>query len=184
MKLYIVYFFVLIRVINVNAQDYSFINKVITPYEKNNPIPLDTIFLEERFIILGKDILEIEYLNKESFKLWWGNNNMPPLELFYSGYNFNHLKSDIIKSQKDSIINFKELNNYFYASSKKFIKNNPKNKYLSISKPFFNCSKDWCFIIKSLFIPHTGMGRSHEMYIYIKVNDRWVLYNTITLSFT
>ncbi len=66
------YFKILITLItlNLNAQeDYSFINEIITPYEKNNPIPKDTIFLSNKFLDLNESF---KNLNKETIKIWWG----------------------------------------------------------------------------------------------------------------
>jgi len=168
-------------------EEYEVINEVISPFEKNIPIPLDSIFLNNKFIVLGVNHFKAENINEETFKFLWNNGDIkgqPPIELFFKNFNLSHLKSDIIKSQSDSIINFKSLKGYFHSSNEAFIKNNPKHKYLSISKPFFNCNKDWCFIVKSQYIPYTSTGGNGVMYIYVKVDDLWVLYNTIDLWLT
>ncbi len=68
-----------------------------------------------------------------------------------------------------------------YIANQEYIENNPKKKYLSISMPFFNYTKDWCVIVKSKHIPYTDTGGSGVMYIYVKVNEKWVLYNAINL---
>lgn len=51
----------------------------------------------------------------------------------------------------------------------------------SISKPFFNKSKDWGMIINSEYIPYTNTGGSGLLYIYTKIDNKWVLYNVINL---
>lgn len=186
MKKYLIYLLLIIS-ISINAQEYEFINEVITPFEDNNPIQLDSIFLKNRFIILGDNHLKYSHLNEDSFRMLWdimGNKQEPPVELFLMNFNFEHLKADIIKSQNDSIVDFNKLNKYFYSTDEVFIKNNPKKKYISISQPFFNDVKDWCFIIKNEFIPYTNTGGNSVMFIYIKIDDIWILYNTLTLSLT
>lgn len=165
----------------VIGQEYSFINEVITPYENNNVIPLDTIFLMEEFIDL-KTHFKLEYLNEETVKLWWFNGKkLPPVELFLANFDLNHLKSEISKTQNKLDINFKSLNKYFYKSSQEYIKENPKNKYLSISRPFFNHNQNWCVIVKSEYIPYVNVTSGGVMYIYVKVKDKWILYNTINV---
>jgi len=182
MKKFIFFIFLpLAFLTSVNGQEYSFINEVVTPYEKDNVIPLDTIFLRGEYINL-KTHLKLEYLNEETVKLWWSNGNkIPPVELFLANFDLNHLKSEINKSQNDSNINFNFLNKYFYKSNQEYVKENPKKKYLSVSRPFFNHNKDWCAIVKSQYIPYTNTGGSGVMYIYVKVQDKWILYNIINI---
>jgi hypothetical protein len=98
-----------------------------------------------------------------------------------ANFDLNHLKSEINKSQNDSNINFNFLNKYFYKSNQEYIRENPKKKYLSISRPFFNYNKDWCVIVKSQYIPYTNTGGSGVMYIYVKADDKWILYNVINI---
>lgn len=124
MRKYLI-FFLIISSYNIEAQQYEFINEVVTTYEKDNPIPLDTIFLKSKFIALGEKRMPLEYLNEETIKFWWRNGNIkqhPPIELFLKNFNLSHLKSDINNSQHDSIINFKALNSSFHSSSNEFIK--------------------------------------------------------------
>lgn len=148
---------------SLHAQEYEFINQVIVPFDETSTVPLDTIYLKNKFIILGNDYINLELLNEETIRFWWDNSyKNPPVELFLENYNLTHLKNDILLSQKDSNIDFSRLNNYFFSVDNQFIKENPKNNYLSISKPFYNCKKDWCFIIKS--------------------NSKWVLYNTMNVG--
>jgi hypothetical protein len=174
-------FLTLIFFSKINGQEYSFINEVITPYEKNNSIPLDSIFLREKFINL-KNHINLKYLNEETIKLWWNNGKkLPPVDLFLKNFDLSHFKAEIKKTQSDSIIDFESLEKYFYCSNQEYVTNNPKKKYLSISKPFFNFSKDWCVIVKSQYIPYTNTGGSGVMYIYVKVQDKWILYNIINI---
>lgn len=172
-------------IIVASAQDYKFINEVISPYDENNPIPLDSIYLNKKFIILGENYIKSDYLNEQTIRFWWSSSDKnAPVELFLANFNINHLRENINRSQKDSIINFKKLNSYFYSCDDVFIAENQKNKYLSISKPFFNCEKNWGFIVKSEYTPYSNSGGNAVMYIYIKVDSKWILYNTLTLSLT
>ena len=186
MKNNIIFFLIILNFSSTSgAQDYKFINEVILPYAENNPIPLDSIYLNKRFITLGEDYIKLEYINEQTIRFWWSNSSKKaPIELFLANFNLNHLKEDIIKSQKDSIINFKKLNNYFYSYDDEFVIKNQKTRYLSISKPIFNCKKNWSFIVKSEYTPYTNSGGNAVMYIYIKVDSKWILYNTINLSLT
>lgn len=179
----LVFFIFLPLILSNNAigQEYSFINEVVTRYEKDNVIPVDTIFLREEFINL-KTHLKLEYLNEETIKLWWSNGNkLPPIELFLANFDLDHLKSEINKTQNEFDINFKSLNKYFYKTNQDYVNDNPKKKYLSISRPIFNYSKDWCVIVKSQYVPYTNTGGSGVMYIYVKVKDKWILYNTVNI---
>ena len=184
MKKHILYLFLTICPATlIIAQEYDFINEVITSYEKDIPIPLDTIFLNKNFIALGKNHMKIEYLNKNSFEFWWNDlrKNKPPIELFLKNFSLDHLKLEILKSQNDSLINFKALNSYFHSSNQEFIKTHPKNTYLSISKPLFNPNKDWCIIVKSSYNPFFNAGGGGMLYIFVKVDDKWILYYRFSL---
>jgi len=168
------------------AQEYEFINQVITPFEKKNPIPLDTIFLRNKFLLPGKGFQSIESFNKPNLKSLWEPIpyvHTPPVELFLHNFDTGYIQSELQKIQNDSLINIEQLNKYFYLCSDEFVKNNPRNKYISISKPIFNRNKDWCFIVKSHFIPYVQVGGG-IMEIYVKVNKVWVLYHTLTLWFS
>jgi len=187
MKKYLITLFIMIYCVGLNAQDYQFINEVILPYKEtnykdNNAISLDSIYLMKKFIIIGKDFSKIEYFNEKSIKFWWNDNrNSPLVELFLKNFNFEHLKADLIRSKNDSIIDFTKLNKYFHSTDENYQNEYPKNQYLSISKPFFNCNRDWCFIIKSKYIPYVQAGGNGQMFIYIKINGKWILYNRVDL---
>lgn len=183
MRIIIVFLLLVIFSLKTNAQDYGFINEVITPFEESSEVPIDSIFLNKEFIILGKDYINIDMLNEETIKIWWKSSyKKPPVELFLDNYNLRHLKNDILDSQKDSIIDFSKLEKHFYAVDNQFIKNNSEKNYLSISKPFYNCKKDWCFIIKSKYIPIADTHSGLVMHIYVKSNGKWILYNTINVG--
>jgi hypothetical protein len=185
MKDFVLLFSLLLGVYSIRAQEYKFINEVITPFEEYSSIPKDTIYIKDKFIVLGKDYLKPEYLNEETIKFLWNNKkNSSPVELFLKNFNLNHLRIDIEQSAKDSIIYIGKLKNYFYLCDENFIKNNPKKKFLSISKPFFNCNRDWCIIVMSEYIPYTDTGGNALMYIYIKINEKWILYDVLNLSLT
>lgn len=164
---------------------YSFINEVITTHERGAIVPLDTIFLREKFINL-KVKLNLKHLNEETLKSWWSSNmsRFPPIELFLANFELAHLKSEIQNSKTDENIDFKLVNKFFYSSDINYLKMYPKNKYLSISKPIFNKKKDWCVIVKSQFVPYFNAGGSGEMYVYVRVEGKWILYNVISLWVT
>lgn len=185
MKNLMLSFSFLISIVFVYAQEYEFINEVITPFEANSTIPKDTIYIKDKFIVLGKDYLKQEYLNEETIKFLWNNKkDTSPVELFLKNFSIRHLRLDIEESINDSIIDFRHLNSCFYPCDNNFIKKNPQKKFLAISKPFFNCKKDWCLIVKSEHIPYTDTGGNALMYIYIKIDDQWILYNVLVLSLT
>lgn len=165
------------------GQQYEFINDVINPYENGNPIPKDSIYLYHQFIPLGTQYLNTESLNEESIRLWWNEikNNQPPVELFLENFNLEHLKSDITKSQNDSIIDFNKLEKYFHKSDTKFLKENPRNTIVYISKPYFNCKKDWALIVTSSYLPYVNTSSGGLMNIYVKINGKWILYYKIQL---
>ncbi|MGB1307897.1 MAG: hypothetical protein ACPG6B_03235 [Oceanihabitans sp.] len=183
MKKLLIIFLIYISFTKADAQEYELINQIITPFEEDNPISVDSIYLNNKFIPLGKEYLKVENLNEETIRFWWNNSSYKaPVELFLKNFNLSHLKSELLKTKNDSIIDFKKLNTYFIKIDKEFTKNNPKKKYLSISQPFFNCQKNWCFIVKSEFIPYTYTGGNKLMYIYVKVDNIWILYSILNLS--
>lgn len=165
------------------GQHYKFINEVITPYENDNIIPKDSIYLNPTFIPLGNQYLNIKGINEESINLWWNEirGAKAPMELFLTNFNLEHLKSDIIKFQNDSIIDFSRLEKYFHSSNIKFQENNPKVKVLNVSKPYFNCSGDWAIIITSSYIPYINTSSGGIMNIYVKINGKWILYHKLSL---
>ncbi len=183
MKKHLTLLLVIISLIKVNGQEYEFINQTITLISENSIVPKDSVYLNKKFIVLGNEYMKTEYLNEKTIRFWWKNSNSKsPVELFLSNFNFDHLKTDILKSKNDSIVDFEKLQKYFFEADNEFIKKNPKKKYLQISKPFFNCNNNWCFIVKSEFIPHTNIGGNKLMYIYVNIKNEWILYNILNLS--
>lgn len=184
-KYVIIIVFFMLNSLCVNAQEYQFINSVVTPYEGESAIPLDTLFLNNRFIEFGDEYLKVEYDIEQLIRFQWSYRKMAaPVELFLKNFSIKRLQSEIKRAQGDSEIDFKALNNYFFPVNEEFINSHRRKKYLSISKPLFNKKKDWCVIIKYQYIPYTDTGGNKGMYIYVKVDDKWFLYNTITLSLT
>lgn len=59
------------------------------------------------------------------------------------------------------------------------MKDNPNKKHLYISKPYFNCNRDWAFIITSTYIPYADFSSGGIMNIYI--NGKWIIYKKLNL---
>ncbi len=62
------------------------------------------------------------------------------------------------------------------------MENNLKKSFLHISRPYFNKKKDWCFLIQETSCAYLSSSTGEIIYIYVKVNEEWVLYNKLTLS--
>ncbi len=185
----IVIIFILCTTLNINAQkDYSFINEVITLYEKNNSIPKDTILLSNKFLDL-KD--SFKNLNKETIKIWWGinlydtleeKNTIPPVALFLKNFNLDRVSKKIKNTFNNDYIDKSRLKKHFYLCDDEYMENNLKKSFLHISRPYFNKKKDWCLIVKETNCAYFNFSTGETIYIYVKVDEEWELYNKITLS--
>lgn len=188
--------FLLISLLSIssnNAQTFNFINEVVK-YSKQ-----DTIHLRNNYITEFK--VEIKYFDEYNFKKWWEpipHPNIPPIEPFINNFNLAHLRADLIANKNDSLIDFKLLNKRFVPVTVKALKKireelrkKDKSKfdytkylneaYLNISKPIFNCSKDWAIIVTESFSPYLEVATSGYLNIYRKLDDKWILYHKLEL---
>lgn len=170
-------FALIITFTNVNySQTYSLINDILEGYKS------DSIYIEEKFMSFDKDNIPLK-ISKESIEELWTpipNSNTPSIKLFLDNFDLNHLEWNLIKNKNDTVIDFSKLAKSVFKSSKEYIRLNTSNTYISISKPIFNCSKNWAIIFTySVNLAHdNGSG---YMKVYKKINERWVLYHKLEL---
>ena len=146
------------------GQDYKVLNDIVQN---------ETIYLREYY-----EPVETKYLSVEFFKGNWSElplDKTPSINLFLKNFNFEHTINDL--GLNTSKIDFEKLNsNYISLES---IKENP-SYYTVISKPMFNCFKDWVIVYK-YNVYKNDVGSTGNFYIYRKINDKWVFYHKVNL---
>lgn len=158
------------------SQTYDFINQNINSSKEKH------IYLKDRFITDYR--VEVKFFDEINFSEWWSpfpNSQTPSIKLFFDNFNLLHLKAELETNKTDSVIDFKKLNKKFYKSSNQDLQQYGERSYLSISKPIFNCSKNWCLIIKSYYTPQGNAGGDGNIFIYRKVGNKWIFYHKFSL---
>lgn len=173
-----------------NAQGYTLINEVIK-YSKQ-----DTIQLKDKFMIFDLTKVDVKFSKENIEELWtpMPHPDTPPIEPFLNNFNLAHFRADIIANKNDTLINFNLLNKRFipYAendlnksqnsnSNRHNYTENLNKAHLNMSKPIFNCSKNWAIIITESFSPYYDVATSGYLNIYRKTNGKWVLYHKLEL---
>jgi hypothetical protein len=172
--------FFLLFSVYVQGQSYELINEVIKP---SNSIE-EKIYLRETFLDLEQSPFDFENFNQKTLEFWWNiNPRSPSIDVFLREFKFDYLYLEI----KDLIqvsnmrIKPKLLNNTFIIVDDVFEKKNKKYNYLTLSKPIFNCNKDWAILIKSFYKPFTQTGSGGVMCVYKKNNETWELYHSFNI---
>jgi hypothetical protein len=166
----------IITINNCYTQEYNFINTIFKEYKS------DTIYLEKKFLTFDSQTISIKF-SKENIQYLWKPSplsNTPPIDSFFNNFNLFHLKADLVANKNDSIIDFRKLDKRVFPSSLKYMREHTHLTYISISKPIYNCSKNWAII----FIDSSNLSHdigSGNMYIYRKIDEKWILYHTIEL---
>ncbi|MEM6515544.1 MAG: hypothetical protein AAF688_05130, partial [Bacteroidota bacterium] len=79
------------------CQEVEFLNQIISPYSKNNPIPKDTLFLNDKYTDLAK-YFKVDNINSETLRDWWGglfDENKPPIELFLKHFTIDNIRREL-----------------------------------------------------------------------------------------
>jgi len=153
------------------AQSYQFINSIYSEKE---------IYVENKFhqLLPFSDGYEI---SKKFFKKKWApiwGYDIPNIEPFLSGISIEHFNDFSNKKNNMAIdgskftANIKVLDNY-----ENHLKNN--GRIYQLSKPFISCSKNWAILFKSSYTRFAAGGG--ELYIYRKVDGKWVYYHKINV---
>lgn len=176
MKKSIVLTLLCISTITLTAQTYEFLNDSLVFSRDSN------IYLKDKFLS-SKNNSSIEHFNEYNLKeLWYpipfDSISMPPIKLFLKSFNFNHLRADIVANKNDTIIDFTKLNEVFIPVNNDYVNKHPKNTYIQISKPYYNCSKDWVIIFIDVGNRYYDYGNGF-IYIYRKIKNEWTLYYKI-----
>ncbi len=58
-----------------------------------------------------------------------------------------------------------------------------KKGFISFTKPIFNNSKDWAFIITESYNPYLHIAGGGMLRVYRRIDNKWELYHTVTLWF-
>jgi hypothetical protein len=148
------------------SQEYVFINSYSN----------DAVFLRNNF-----EQIEDKYISYNFFKNNWSlmkSDDSDNAKVFLDNFNFAHAKAMI--NDSDSKINFSNLNNNFIEVKdvNKHLKNN--DYYTVISKPIFNCAMDWVILYKCN-VYKDDVGSTADIYIYRKVDGKWIYYHKINL---
>jgi hypothetical protein len=167
-----------ISTITLKAQTYEFLNDSLVFSRENN------IYLKNKYLS-SKNTSSIEHFNEYNLKEWWypmtfDSISMPSIKPFLKSFDFNHLRADIIANRNDTIIDFKKLNDVFIPVTDDYINKYPKNTYIQISKPYFNCSKDWVILFIDVGNRYYDYGNGY-IYVYRKIKNEWQLYHKIEL---
>ncbi|MCH7559814.1 MAG: hypothetical protein IIC67_00335, partial [Thaumarchaeota archaeon] len=160
--------------VNSYSQTYEFINEVLEFTNK------DTLYLKDKFFNLDENF--INGFNEKNVKDWWyplPNSKTPSIKPFLDNFNINHLKADLLNNRCDTIIDFKRLKPFLYKSSINDEKVHRKRTYITISKPIFNCSKNWAVMIFTAYRPYANAGGGGYMHIYKKRKGKWILYKRL-----
>lgn len=164
----------------VQGQSYELINEVIKP---NNSIE-EKIYLKEGFLDLEDSPFDLENFNQKTLEFWWNvNPKSPSIDVFLEELKFDYLYIEIRDLIHNSGLKLKPelLKNTFIVVDDTFEKKNKKYNYLTISKPIFNCNKDWAILIKSSYRPFTQTGSGGVMYVYKKNMGAWELYHSFNI---
>jgi hypothetical protein len=148
----------------------------------------DTIKLNKEFKSILPDTDYLQFFQKENLKEIWGphiqtTNEWPSLDTFLTCMD---ITSFLDFAKKELRIGFKEsidtskLSSFVKAIA---IKRKPikhGDGYFVISRPYFNCNKDWAMIsVSSVFF---GGASGDTIHIYQKIGDKWVLFHKIQLN--
>lgn len=163
------------------SQVYDFLNEDILFKHT------DTVYLKKTFLNIDNHI-KVKFFTEINLRQWWSplpliSTKTPSIEPFLDNFDLNHLQSDIINSQNDSVIDFLKLNHNFYPASEDFRNENTRLTYVQISKPFYNCSKNWLILFIDIGNGYKNYN-SGFFYVYKKEDDKWILYNKVELWFS
>ncbi|AXT18470.1 hypothetical protein D7030_07545 [Flavobacteriaceae bacterium AU392] len=172
-----------------NTQDtYQFINDVLL---KSGSI--EKLGVHHKFMpILPKGYEDI--LHEKVFDDLWNpiksiDKDFPNKAIFLKNINFKHLFAiaDGELTGEQEQIDFSKLDNRFKKiENETAFLNEKKSNYLNantilkISKPFFNCSKDWVILRTESYSKIVSSGQ--ELSIFRKVDGEWILYHRLFLS--
>jgi hypothetical protein len=172
----------LLFTVNLQAQTYDLINDII------NELEADSIYLKDNFTVLNKNDNDfiVTFLKKDFFINNWksiSDDKYPDIKPFLENFDISHLKAIALNEKGVEKVDFKKLSTKVISKSN-FAQEerNYGNKkgILHMSKPIFNCSKDWAIVYRfSEFA--LDVGNSGDIYIYKKENGKWVYYHNITV---
>ena len=162
------------------SQTYEFINDSVVFNQKNE------IYLINWFLS-SSNTNSIANFNEYNLKEWWcpmslDSVSMPSIKPFLENFNFNHLQADIIANKNDTLIDFKKLNSAFVSVNNDYINKHPENTFVQISKPYYNCSKNWVILFINKGNRSYNLGKGN-ICIYRKIKDKWILYHKVNLWF-
>lgn len=176
-KMLINYLIVLIISLSpIYSQTYNLLNDIFYSNEGKN------MYLNSEFIKTnGENSIELhKYLNENFIKENWEylpSSNTPSLKGFLENFDLSIIKKKAYSQNKNKLIKFGKLQKHVIAVNG-FEKS---NSYMVISKPIFNCSKDWAILYKySIF--SIEVGTSGYLMIYRKLDDKWIEYHKISLG--
>lgn len=194
MKRIIIQLIFLFNSITIYSQSYDFINDVIKHKYS------DTIKLKENFNVDFR--IETNSFDEYNIREWWKpfpGFAHPSIEPFLNNFNLGHLRSDLLNNKNDTLIDFSLLEKRFIPITKNDLEairenmNKDENiakqaytkylnkSYIYISKPVFNCSKNWAVIITESFNPYFNIASGGYFKVYRRVDGEWVLYHKFEL---
>lgn len=148
----------------------------------------DTIKLNKEFKSILPDLDYLQCFQKENLKEIWGShfqttNEWPSLDTFLTHMDITSFldfaKKEFKSGAKESIDKSK-LNSYAEVLAIKRKPHKHGDGYFVISRPYFNCNKDWAMIsVSSVFF---GGASGDTIHVYQKIKEKWVLFHKIQLN--
>ncbi len=158
----------------LHSQEYNVISSLL----KNNKVNLSSNFvrMDYGFTSLNDQLVFDEAMLRD---LWepMKSSSTPDIDFFLNEVSLDHL-NNFVKNRDTSEINFDMLPKHFtkVSNTEQYLKNNRTVVY--VSKPFINCSKNWAIFLA--YSAHGSVASGGKLYIYQKIDGKWILYHWIT----
>ena len=140
---------------------------------------INDMYKEKTILRKNYELIDTVYLTPTFFRNNWSSlpsKKTPSIDIFLANFSFTHIIAEA-KLVNNSSIDFSNLNKNISELTDVGSNN---NNYAVISKPIFNCSKDWV-IVYMFNVFSIDVGNTGHIYIYRKVNENWLYFHKINI---